>query len=57
MKTVPLSLLAHWAGGELQGEDIVIAHCYVERRLRPLNLYLKDLFWCLKSRRIRRLRT
>ena len=24
MKTVPLSLLAHWAGGELQGEDIVI---------------------------------
>ena len=25
------------------GEDIVIAHCYVERRLRPLNLYLKEV--------------
>src|SRR5690606_17718738 len=26
-----------------EGEDIVIAHCYVERRLRPLNLYLKEV--------------
>ena len=24
MKRLPLSLLAHWAGGELQGEDIVV---------------------------------
>jgi isocitrate dehydrogenase kinase/phosphatase len=24
------------------GDDIVIAHCYVERRLRPLNLYLRE---------------
>ncbi len=26
-----------------EGDDIVIAHCYVERRLRPLNLYLKEV--------------
>ena len=26
-----------------ESEDIVIAHCYVERRLRPLNLYLKEV--------------
>lgn len=26
-----------------EGEDIVIGHCYVERRLRPLNLYLKEV--------------
>lgn len=26
-----------------EGADIVIAHCYVERRLRPLNLYLKEV--------------
>ncbi len=26
-----------------EGEDIVVAHCYVERRLRPLNLYLKEV--------------
>ena len=26
----------------LDGEDVVIAHCYVERRLRPLNLYLRE---------------
>lgn len=25
------------------GEDLVIAHCYIERRLRPLNLYLKEV--------------
>jgi isocitrate dehydrogenase kinase/phosphatase len=24
------------------GEDIVIHHCYVERRLRPLNLYVRE---------------
>ena len=26
----------------LDGDDVVIAHCYVERRLRPLNLYLRE---------------
>lgn len=26
-----------------EGDDIVISHCYVERRLRPLNLYLKEV--------------
>ncbi len=25
------------------GDDLVIHHCYVERRLRPLNLYLKEV--------------
>ncbi|HET9049319.1 MAG TPA: bifunctional isocitrate dehydrogenase kinase/phosphatase [Chiayiivirga sp.] len=27
----------------LEGDDVVIGHCYVERRLRPLNLYLKEV--------------
>jgi isocitrate dehydrogenase kinase/phosphatase len=26
----------------VEGDDLVIAHCYVERRLRPLNLYLAE---------------
>ena len=26
----------------VEGEDVVVAHCYVERRLRPLNLYLAE---------------
>jgi isocitrate dehydrogenase kinase/phosphatase len=26
----------------LDGEDLVIAHCYVERRLRPLNLVVRE---------------
>jgi isocitrate dehydrogenase kinase/phosphatase len=26
----------------VDGDDVVIAHCYVERRLRPLNLYLAE---------------
>jgi isocitrate dehydrogenase kinase/phosphatase len=26
----------------VDGDDIVISHCYVERRLRPLNLYLAE---------------
>jgi isocitrate dehydrogenase kinase/phosphatase len=26
----------------VDGEDVVVAHCYVERRLRPLNLYLAE---------------
>jgi isocitrate dehydrogenase kinase/phosphatase len=25
------------------GQDIVVHHCYVERRLRPLNLYVKEM--------------
>ena len=25
------------------GEDLVVSHCYVERRLRPLNLYLREV--------------
>ena len=26
-----------------EGDDIVVHHCYVERRLRPLNLYVKEV--------------
>lgn len=26
----------------VDGADVVVAHCYVERRLRPLNLYLEE---------------
>jgi isocitrate dehydrogenase kinase/phosphatase len=26
-----------------EGQDIVVHHCYVERRLRPLNLYVKEV--------------
>lgn len=26
-----------------EGEDLVITHCYVERRLRPLNLYIREV--------------
>jgi isocitrate dehydrogenase kinase/phosphatase len=27
----------------LDGDDVVITHCYVERRLRPLNLFLREV--------------
>jgi isocitrate dehydrogenase kinase/phosphatase len=27
----------------LEGEDLVIEHCYTERRTRPLNLYLREV--------------
>jgi isocitrate dehydrogenase kinase/phosphatase len=27
----------------VDGTDLVIAHCYIERRLRPLNLYLREV--------------
>jgi len=27
----------------VDGHDLVIAHCYIERRLRPLNLYLREV--------------
>ena len=26
----------------IEGEDLIIEHCYIERRLRPLNLYLRE---------------
>jgi isocitrate dehydrogenase kinase/phosphatase len=26
----------------LEGEELIIEHCYIERRLRPLNLFLRD---------------
>ena len=26
----------------IEGEELVIEHCYIERRLRPLNLYLRE---------------
>lgn len=25
------------------GDDLVVSHCYIERRLRPLNLYIKEV--------------
>jgi isocitrate dehydrogenase kinase/phosphatase len=27
----------------VDGHDLVVAHCYIERRLRPLNLYLREV--------------
>ena len=40
-----LAQLQDECGRSLQadGEDITIRHCYVERRLRPLDLYLKEV--------------
>jgi len=26
----------------IEGDDLVVAHCYVERRVRPLNLYVRE---------------
>ena len=26
----------------IEGEELIIEHCYIERRLRPLNLYLRE---------------
>jgi isocitrate dehydrogenase kinase/phosphatase len=26
----------------IEGEDLIIEHCYMERRMRPLNLFLRD---------------
>jgi len=33
------------------GDDLVVSHCYVERRLRPLNLYVKEVpdEWALSA--------
>jgi isocitrate dehydrogenase kinase/phosphatase len=33
------------AAGEscrIEGEDLIVEHCYIERRLRPLNLFLRE---------------
>jgi isocitrate dehydrogenase kinase/phosphatase len=27
---------------KIEGDDLVVAHCYVERRIRPLNLYVRE---------------
>ena len=27
---------------KIEGDDLVVAHCYVERRVRPLNLYVRE---------------
>ncbi|MEJ1098037.1 MULTISPECIES: UDP-N-acetylmuramoyl-tripeptide--D-alanyl-D-alanine ligase [unclassified Pseudoxanthomonas] len=41
MKRIPLSLLAHWAGGELSGDDVVIgAITHDTRALEPGSLYV-----------------
>lgn len=41
MKRLPLSLLAHWAGGELQGDDAVVdAMTQDTRALQPGSLYV-----------------
>lgn len=41
MKRLPLSLLAHWAGGELQGDDVVIGTITNDTRaLQPGSLYV-----------------
>jgi isocitrate dehydrogenase kinase/phosphatase len=36
--------LLHQAGEScrVEGEDLIIEHCYIERRLRPLNLFLRE---------------
>jgi isocitrate dehydrogenase kinase/phosphatase len=26
----------------IEGEDVIVEHCYIERRLRPLNLFLRE---------------
>lgn len=39
-----LQELLHEAGSvcRLEGDDLIIGHCYIERRLRPLDLFLRD---------------
>ena len=27
----------------VEGDDVIVEHCYIERRLRPLNLYLDEV--------------
>lgn len=34
----------------LEGDDVIVEHCYIERRLRPLNLYLDEVdTWAAKQ--------
>ena len=41
MKRLPLSLIAHWAGGELHGEDVPVdAIAHDTRALSPGSLYV-----------------
>jgi isocitrate dehydrogenase kinase/phosphatase len=28
---------------QVDGDDLVLSHCYIERRVRPLNLYIKEV--------------
>jgi len=43
MPSLANELLAEAAQScRIEGEDLIIEHCYVERRLQPLNLYLRD---------------
>jgi isocitrate dehydrogenase kinase/phosphatase len=43
MPALANELLAEAAQGcRIEGEDLIVEHCYVERRLQPLNLYLRD---------------
>jgi isocitrate dehydrogenase kinase/phosphatase len=35
-------LLAAGESCRVEGEDLIIEHCYIERRLRPLNLFLRE---------------
>jgi isocitrate dehydrogenase kinase/phosphatase len=36
-------LMQNAAGGvRLEGDDVIISHCYVERRVRPLNLFFAE---------------
>ncbi|MBS0387848.1 MAG: bifunctional isocitrate dehydrogenase kinase/phosphatase [Proteobacteria bacterium] len=43
MPALASELLAEAAQScRIDGEDLIIEHCYIERRLRPLNLYLRD---------------
>ncbi|MET0807525.1 MAG: Mur ligase domain-containing protein, partial [Pseudoxanthomonas sp.] len=41
MKRLPLSLLAHWAGGELHGDDVLVdTLAHDTRALMPGSLYV-----------------
>ncbi len=35
-------LRAASASCRVEGEDLIVEHCYIERRLRPLNLYVRE---------------
>jgi isocitrate dehydrogenase kinase/phosphatase len=43
MPALMQELLAECGGVcRLDGDDLIIGHCYIERRLRPLDLFLRD---------------